>query len=52
MSEPVIRIQHVTRHPSTAIHPIVHDLTLELYAGEILVLLGPSGSGKTTTLRL
>lgn len=52
MSEPVIRLQHVTRHPGTATHPIVHDLTLALHGGEILVLLGPSGSGKTTTLRL
>lgn len=50
--EPVITLQHVTRHPSTARHPIVNDLSLELHPGEILVLLGPSGSGKTTTLRL
>ena len=29
----------------------VDDVTLEIYDGEMLVLLGPSGCGKTTTLR-
>jgi iron(III) transport system ATP-binding protein len=29
----------------------IHDLTLDVGAGEFLALLGPSGCGKTTTLR-
>ncbi|HMJ59085.1 MAG TPA: ABC transporter ATP-binding protein, partial [Gemmatimonadales bacterium] len=29
----------------------LHDLTLEVLDGELLVLLGPSGCGKTTALR-
>ncbi len=31
--------------------PVVHDVTLTVGPGELMVLLGPSGSGKTTILR-
>jgi branched-chain amino acid transport system ATP-binding protein len=31
-------------------HPIVHDLNVEVKAGQVVVLLGPNGAGKTTTL--
>ena len=30
--------------------PVVHDLNLEVNAGEVVCLLGPNGAGKTTTL--
>jgi multiple sugar transport system ATP-binding protein len=33
-------------------HVALHDVDLEVLAGECLVLLGPSGCGKTTLLRL
>ena len=32
--------------------PAVHNLSLDVYDGEIVTLLGPSGCGKTTTLRM
>ena len=32
--------------------PAVHEVTIEVANGELLVLVGPSGSGKTTILRM
>lgn len=31
--------------------PVIRDLTVSLFAGEVVALLGPNGAGKTTTLR-
>jgi osmoprotectant transport system ATP-binding protein len=50
--EVMIELQDVTkRYPGTS-EDAVEALTLEVPAGEILVLVGPSGCGKSTTLRL
>ena len=51
-SEPLIRLEHVTKSYPGVVEPAVRDLTLEVQPGEILVLVGPSGCGKSTTLRL
>lgn len=32
--------------------PVLHAISLEIEAGEVVALLGPSGSGKTTLLRI
>lgn len=37
-------------HPDS--RPVINDLSLTVYRGEVLALLGPSGCGKTTTLRI
>jgi branched-chain amino acid transport system ATP-binding protein len=31
-------------------NPVVHDLSFDVKAGEVLCLLGPNGAGKTTTM--
>ena len=32
-------------------HQVLHDVDLDVHAGEVVVLIGPSGSGKSTLLR-
>jgi osmoprotectant transport system ATP-binding protein len=47
-----LELRHVTkRYPGQAA-PAIADLSLEVPAGEVCVLVGPSGSGKTTAMRL
>jgi osmoprotectant transport system ATP-binding protein len=47
----MISFRHVSK--SYGPHaPVVEDLTLDVYQGEILALTGPSGCGKTTTLKM
>jgi len=46
----VISLEHVTRHYGDRV--AVDDLSVEIAAGELAVLVGPSGCGKTTTLRM
>ncbi len=49
-SRPVARFDHVTKIYRGG--GGVHDLTLDVQAGEVLGFLGPNGAGKTTTIRL
>ena len=47
-----VRYRQVTKRYPDASADAVHELDLEIPAGEICVLVGPSGCGKTTALRL
>ncbi|HXH62657.1 MAG TPA: ABC transporter ATP-binding protein [Gemmatimonadales bacterium] len=46
-----VSLRHVTKTFDAGARPALHDLSLDVADGELLVLLGPSGCGKTTALR-
>jgi osmoprotectant transport system ATP-binding protein len=48
----IVAFEHVTKRYPGAEAPAVNDLTLEIPAGEICVLVGPSGCGKTTSMKM
>ena len=50
MSDPAVRISHVTKRFDTTI--AVNDLSLVVPRGAVYGLLGPNGAGKTTTIRM
>ena len=45
-----INVKHVTKHIKKS--PILNDVTISLYSGNIYGLQGPNGSGKTMLMRL
>jgi osmoprotectant transport system ATP-binding protein len=47
-----VAFRHVTKRYRGAETDAVSDLSLEVQAGEICVLVGPSGCGKTTAMRM
>jgi osmoprotectant transport system ATP-binding protein len=46
----MIRLEKVTKRYGDTV--AVNELSIEINAGEVCVLIGPSGCGKTTTLRM
>ena len=51
-AEIMIRLEDLTKTFPAQGEPAVEDLSMEIYEGEIVVLVGPSGCGKTTTMKM
>jgi osmoprotectant transport system ATP-binding protein len=47
-----VELRHVSKRFAGQVEPAIKDLSFEVPAGDICVLVGPSGCGKTTALRL
>jgi osmoprotectant transport system ATP-binding protein len=47
-----ILLDGVTKRYDAKSAPAVDNITMEIPAGEIVMLVGPSGCGKTTTMKM
>jgi len=50
MTAPVIQIDHVIKSYTAGV-PVLHDVSLTIARGEVVVVCGPSGSGKSTLIK-
>jgi osmoprotectant transport system ATP-binding protein len=51
-SAATVEFDHASKRYPGSDDPAIGDLTLEVPAGEVCILIGPSGCGKTTAMRL
>lgn len=48
----MLRLQNIIYHPAATVEPILNDISLELPAQKLGLIVGASGSGKTTILEI
>lgn len=51
MADPIVEIEGLTFRYRRATEPALHDISLAVSAGEVLLVAGPSGCGKSTLIR-
>ena len=52
MTEPIIRVENLTKRYKKADKNAVDGISLSVLPGELFALLGPNGAGKTTTVAI
>ncbi|MDB5195672.1 MAG: transporter ATP-binding protein, partial [Flaviaesturariibacter sp.] len=48
--EPIISIQHLFKNYGPK--PVLKDINLDVYPGQVIGYIGPNGAGKSTTVKI
>src|SRR3954454_9871165 len=51
MADPIVQIEGLTFRYRRASEPAIHDISLSIEPGEVVLVAGPSGCGKSTLIR-